>query len=447
MAGPAPVAANPANPFDAAPMSRTQIFAVALTVLLSALDGFDVLSVTFAAPAISRDWGIGKAELGVILSSGLAGMALGSFFLAPLADVFGRKPLTLVCLVLMSVGMLLSSISDTTVQLAATRVVTGIGIGACVAIINPLAAEFANLRRRPLAVALMALGYPAGGLIGGLLAGVLLTAYGWQAIFFAGFVGTAAMIPIIAFFLPESLAHLLTGRGRNDLTRANVLLRRCGLPPLAGLPPQQDHARKGYAVVFAAGQRLATARLAMINLLYGMAAFYVLSWLPQLIADAGHTPSTASFVSALSSVAGIVGGVLLGLAAPRLGLLRLTATMMAGLGVGMTWLGFAPDSIGVLTLAATLCGYCLYSGVAGFYATLAAEFPPEARASGIGFVIGVGRVSSAIGPLIAGLLFAQGLSKGTVSTMFGALAILAAVVLLFGPRGSAGDRAGALSAK
>lgn len=433
MAHEIPAESNGGNPFDAAEMSRTQIIAVALTVLLSAMDGFDVLSVTFAAPAISLDWGIGKAELGVILSSGLAGMALGSFFLAPLADVFGRKPLTLVCLVMMSVGMLLSSFAATTVQLAATRLLTGVGIGACVAIINPLAAEFANLRRRPLAVALMALGYPAGGLVGGLLAAALLKAYGWHAVFFAGFIATTAMIPIIALFLPESLAHLLTGRRHDSLGKANVLLQRCGHAPLKELPPRQPQTRKGYAAVFAVGQRIPTARLAMINLFYGMAAFYVLSWLPQLIADAGYSPSTASFISALSSVAGIVGGVLLGLAAPRWGLVRLTAAMMFGLGVGMTGLGFAPASIGLLTLAATVCGYCLYSGVAGFYATLASEFPPEARASGVGFVIGVGRVSSAIGPLAAGFLFAQGFGKGTVSAMFGALAILAALILVLVP--------------
>ena len=77
--------------FDAAPMGRAQIAAVAATVALSALDGYDVLSVTFAAPAIALGWGIGKAALGVLLSAGLAGMAVGSLMLAPIADVVGRR--------------------------------------------------------------------------------------------------------------------------------------------------------------------------------------------------------------------------------------------------------------------------------------------------------------------------------------------------------------------
>lgn len=82
----------------------------------------DVLSVTFAAPATSRGWGIGKVEIGVVLSSGLAGMALGSFLIAPLTDRFGRKPLTLVSLVLMAAELALSSREPDVSVLAATRV-------------------------------------------------------------------------------------------------------------------------------------------------------------------------------------------------------------------------------------------------------------------------------------------------------------------------------------
>ena len=72
------------------PMHWRQILAVVLSVALNALDGFDVLAVTFAAPGIAKDWGIGPAQLGAALSSGLAGMALGSLLLAPFGDRFGR---------------------------------------------------------------------------------------------------------------------------------------------------------------------------------------------------------------------------------------------------------------------------------------------------------------------------------------------------------------------
>ncbi len=51
-----------------APMSRAQIVVVVLTIALNALDGFDVLSISFASPGIAAEWGIDRAALGVVLS-------------------------------------------------------------------------------------------------------------------------------------------------------------------------------------------------------------------------------------------------------------------------------------------------------------------------------------------------------------------------------------------
>jgi MFS family permease len=119
---------------DAAPMSRAQISAVAMTVILSALDGYDVLSVTFAAPAIALDWAIGKAALGIVLSSGLAGMAAGSLLLAPLADIHGRRKLVLASLARRIRGRFCRFGSDDSTRLAVparARVVSAFASFAC----------------------------------------------------------------------------------------------------------------------------------------------------------------------------------------------------------------------------------------------------------------------------------------------------------------------------
>lgn len=417
--------------FEHAPMSRTQIGAVALTVALSALDGYDVLSVTFAAPAITADWGIGKAALGVVLSSGLAGMALGSFLLAPVADTLGRRRLILISLSLMAIGMLLCATANTLGALAAWRVVTGIGIGACVAVINPIAAEFANARRRPLALAMMAMGYPVGGVVGGLLAALLLRVYGWEAVFVAGAVAALALIPVVALALPEPLAFLLRRRGPDTLDQVNALLRRCGHAPVAALPEQPEAPQRGYRRLFLSGQRAVTIRLALVNMFYAAATYYVLSWLPQMVADAGFAPSTASLVSATASIAGVAGGLLLGWAASRWGLRRMTIAAMAGLAIMIVIFGYAPPRLNLLLPIAGALGFVMFAGVAGAYATLATGFPAEARASGTGFAIGAGRISSAIGPLAAGAMFAAGLGRGEVSAAFGVCALAAALILFF----------------
>jgi hypothetical protein len=49
-------------------MSTLQIVAVAITIGLNALDGFDVLSIAFASPGIAAEWHVSLKNLGFILS-------------------------------------------------------------------------------------------------------------------------------------------------------------------------------------------------------------------------------------------------------------------------------------------------------------------------------------------------------------------------------------------
>src|SRR5687768_16480924 len=182
---------SPAALLANAPMSVQQWLVIGLCVLLNALDGFDVLAVAFAAPGISADWTITSTTLGAIISAGLAGMVLGSVFVAPLADQIGRRPTVILCLLLMTAGMLWTAVAATIPILCASRVLTGLGVGGMLAAINAVAAEFSNERRRDFAVSLMTVGYPLGGLIGGAIAALLLETSGWRAIFTAGGLATA----------------------------------------------------------------------------------------------------------------------------------------------------------------------------------------------------------------------------------------------------------------
>lgn len=415
---------------DDSPMSRVQVAAIAVTVVLSALDGYDVLSVTFAAPSLSHAWHLGKAAVGVMLSSGLVGMAAGSLGLAPLADRFGRRPIVLMALALMIVGGLWSALSHSVGEIAASRVLTGLGIGVVVAVITPLSAEFSNLKWRQICVAAMAVGYPIGGVVGGLAAAALLPAYGWTSVFFVKSAVALLMTPAVLVFLPESPAFLLA-RGRPDaLAKINALLSRCGHAAVSALPVPPAPGSSGYRALFARGMAATTLRLTLANGLYVMTVYYVLSWLPQLVADAGFKASTASLVSALANLVGAGGGLLLGVAARRFGLPRLVVGALLGLGLSTALFGFTPPSLPLLFAAAAVCGFFLVAGITGLYATVAATFTPQSRASGSGFVIGIGRATSATAPYIAGWMFAGGLSRAQVSLTFAGCALLAGGVLM-----------------
>src|SRR5579862_264118 len=99
------MATNPRTIIDEGAMGIWQWAVVIVTVGLNAMDGFDVLSISFAAPGIAKDWGVDKATLGWVLSTELLGMAIGSVVLGGVADKIGRRPMILGCLVAMAIGM------------------------------------------------------------------------------------------------------------------------------------------------------------------------------------------------------------------------------------------------------------------------------------------------------------------------------------------------------
>ncbi|MBW8841054.1 MAG: MFS transporter, partial [Sphingomonadales bacterium] len=217
-------------------MGALQIAAVAITVGLNALDGFDVLSISFAAPGIATEWGIDRAALGVVLSMELIGMAVGSMLLGGVADRIGRRRTILGCLVAMATGMFMVTTAHDIVTLSVWRVITGLGIGGMLAAINAVAAEFANRRRRNVSLAIMVIGYPIGAVLGGSIAAQLLKGSDWRAVFEFGAIVTACFVPLVWFLVPEPVQFLISRRPPGALDRVNATLARMGHAPVEALP-------------------------------------------------------------------------------------------------------------------------------------------------------------------------------------------------------------------
>jgi len=421
---------DPRASMRAAPMSALQKAAVAVTFLLAALDGFDVLAVTLAAPGISREWSIDHSVLGMIFAAGFTGMAGGALFLAPVADIFGRRPLILTCLALMGAGMLAGGLSSSIILLMASRVVAGVGIGAMLSLINPLATEFASDRHRDLSVSLMAIGYPVGGVIGAGAASLILVHFDWRSVFYLGAILAVAAAPLVWVWLPEPLSFLIERPRHDALSRVNALMTRCGLPTTATLPaPAERHGRLPISALFETSRVATTVRVTFINLLFVVPAQYVLSWLPQLVADLGFSAAEAATVSLTANLAGIAGGIGLGWLAGILGLQRVGLCVFVLFAVICTGFSYVPADLGLLRWMAILLGASLFAGMCALHAIVSRSFPDHLRASGAGLVLGIGRAGSALSPLVVGSLFAAGVGREAMSLPMSVCAIAAAMLL------------------
>jgi len=422
---------DPRDIIARSPMSRLQIVAVILCILLNALDGFDVLAISFASPGIASDWGIDRAALGFVLSMELIGMAVGSVLIGNLADRFGRRPIILGCLVVMASGMYLAALAEGVVTLSIMRLFTGVGIGGMLAAINAMVAEFSNVRRRHLAVALMAGGYPVGAIIGGSIASMLLAHFDWRAVFLFGAVVTAIFLPLVWMWLPESVDFLTQKRSAGALDKINGILKRMGHATVDRIPDiQPQETRGGIRELFSPGLIRITLLLIVAYFTHIMTFYYILKWIPKIVVDMGFVASSAGGVLVWANVGGAMGSLVLSLLTQRFDVNRLVIGALVMAFVMVTVFGYAPADLQQLAMFSALAGFFTNSAVVGMYAIFARSFPTRVRAGGTGLVIGLGRGGAALGPIVAGFLFASGQSLPMVSLLMAMGSLVAAAALL-----------------
>src|SRR5271170_6835819 len=429
------------------PMSTIQIAVVAITIGLNALDGFDVLAISFASPGIARAWGIDRAALGFVLSMELIGMGLGSIFLGGVADKIGRRRTLLGCLAVMTLGMCLATRAKGVYDLSVWRVLTGLGIGGMLAAINAVAAEFSNARRRSLSVSLMAIGYPIGAVVGGSIAAMLLKKGDWRVVFEFGAAATAAFIPLVFWFVPESVSWLCRRQTTGALAGVNRSLSRMGHPPVAALPLVSAEARRRSVLdIFSPRLARVTILVTLAYFLHITTFYFILKWVPKIVVDMGFTPSSAAGVLVWANVGGATGGAVLGLLSLRFNLKHLTVFVLVVSTVMVAVFGRGQTNLAQLSLVCAITGFFTNAGVVGLYGIFAQVFPTHVRATGTGFAVGTGRAGSWLAPIIAGFLFRAGYGLDIVAIAMGIGSLMAAVALWFLPFKRAVDEADAVEA-
>lgn len=418
---------------DDEPMGRFQYLAIGICIVLNMIDGFDVLVMAFTAASVSAEWNLSGAQVGLLLSAGLFGMAAGSLFIAPWADRFGRRPLILLCLALSGAGMLLSALSQTPLQLALLRGLTGLGIGGILASSNVIASEYASKRWRGLAVSLQSTGYALGATLGGLLAVWLLGHWGWRSVFLFGGIVTVSVIPLVLLWLPESLDFLLARRPANALARINRLATRLGHPALAQLPDQQlrdKHMPNGFRQLLTPAMRRTTLVIWLLFFLVMFGFYFVMSWTPKLLVAAGLSAQQGITGGVLLSVGGILGAALIGGLSSRWPLTRVLSIFM--LVTAALLMLFVANGATVATALALglLIGLFSNGCVAGLYALSPVVYDASVRATGVGWGIGIGRIGAILSPTVAGVLLDGGWQPLHLYGVFASVFVIAAGCLL-----------------
>jgi MFS transporter, AAHS family, 4-hydroxybenzoate transporter len=440
----APREVNVTDLVDGGRLGRFQLGIFAVVGACLVMDGFDVQAMGFVAPALIREWNIASAEMGPVFGAGLLGLFLGSLALGMVADRVGRRPVLLGATLAFSAFTILTALARSMPELLAARFLAGLGLGAVMPNATALVGEYTPRRGRIATMMIVTNAFLVGAVLGGFLAAWILPAHGWRAVFWAGGILPLAVLLPMFLWLPESLQFLVV-RGRSP-DRIARWLRRIDGAAVGGDVRYvvREERRRGFPLpqLFRNGRAAGTLALWTVNFLNVLNVYFVASWLPTVVRDAGHSTSTAVLVGVAAQAGGLVGTVVLGLTLQRIGFTPVLAACFATAAACLVAIGRPGLPLPALFAVSFLAGWGLFGGQPGLNALAATYYPTDLRSTGIGAGLGIGRFGAILGPVIAGELMLRRWSSEDLFQAAALPAVLSAAVIL-GTRGFLDPRRGA----
>lgn len=417
---------------DQHPFSPYQWLVFALCFVVVLLDGFDTAAIGYIAPSLIKDWGVARPALAPVLSAALFGLAAGALAAGPLADRFGRKAVLLVSVSVFAVACLGSAFAGDLTQLTALRFVTGLGLGAAMPNAVTLVSEYCPAPRRSMLTNLMFCGFPLGAALGGFLAAWMIPHFGWRSVLVLG--GVTPLLLLLALTrLPESVRFMVT-KG-HAVERIRATLMRISTDAAAASrfvlnePGPVTRAHSGAGVVLSPPYIVGTLMLWLAYFM-GLVIFYALiNWMPILFKDAGLAPEQATLISALFPLGG-VGAVLLGWLMDRFDADRLIAIGYALTAIAVYAIGQAVGQVGALVAVVFVAGTLMNTAQSSMPSLAAAYYPTKGRATGVAWMLGIGRFGGIAGSFLVAELARRQLGIESIFMLVALPGAVAAMALI-----------------
>jgi len=415
-------------------MSGYQWLLLILCFLIVATDGMDVAIMGFLAPAITKEWGISRAAFGVVMSAAPIGLAVGALLVGPLSDRYGRKKLLMTAVAWFGACSLACAFAQDVVTLSALRFLTGLGLGAAMPNATTLLSEYVPERSRSTLLAIMFTGFNLGSGLVGFLAAALLPDYGWRTVLMAGGAIPLLCLPFYLWLVPESARFMVVRHYPADRI-ARTLARVCGGHFAAGqtFSVSEPPVKGGQPAKVLLSETYRKTTLSLWGTYFmGLLVIYLLSgWLPTLIKDAGLPIEKAASVTALFQLGGTVGALVVGFLMDRWSPSRAIACAYIAGAVFILLLASGSVQSGMFAAYVLLAGFCMSGAQTGLNAFAPSCYPTVVRATGVSWMLGVGRFGSILGSFAGGVLLSMGWGFGAVIAILAVPATLAALIIVF----------------
>jgi AAHS family 3-hydroxyphenylpropionic acid transporter len=333
--------------------------------------------------------------LGWFFSSSTFGLMLGAALGGRLSDHFGRKRVLIVSVAIFGLMSVFTGFAPHVAALLIARFLTGVGIGGALPNLVALVSENTPPARRHTSVGLLYAGLPSGGALVSLVAALGKTA-GWPVVFYVGGIAPLVAIPLLVYVLPES--------------------RQLQAAIQMHLTDQPGH--RGFLFALFGEHRAARTLLLWFSFFLALLTMYLLlNWLPTLLVSRGMSKSDASLVQLSFNLLGALGSIATGLLMDRVSLGKVVSAAFLSAAVCLLLLANVTPELVAAVAVGGLVGITMSATQALLYALAPVLYHTEIRGTGVGSAVAVGRLGSAVGPLLAGALLGAGRTPQEVLRM------------------------------
>jgi MFS transporter, AAHS family, benzoate transport protein len=388
-----------------------------------ALEGFDLVVLGVVLPALLQEpgWGLTPNTASLVSVVGLVGVMLGAMAVGAISDIIGRRQTVVWTVIIFSVLTLACAFAPNPFIFGLLRFLAGLGLGGVLPTAIAMVNEFARTGRGGTATTTLMTGYHVGAVATALLRILLIPRYGWESMFIIGALPALVLVPLLLKYLPESNAFLRARAGLDSPARGAA-----------------KRSKNPVGILFQHGLARSTIAFWITSFMGLLLVYGLNTWLPQIMRSAGYELGAALALLLVLNVGAVIGLLIAGKVADRIGNRRSTIAWFAGAALFLALLSIKLPGIGVY-VSVLLAGMFVFSAQVLVYAYISHLYPAVVRATAVGAASGFGRLGAISGPLIGGWLLTVGLAYPWGFYIFAVVAALGALSIMLVNRDPAPD--------
>ena len=393
-----------------------------------AMDGLDVLILSFAMAAIVSEFGLTLGEGGLIATYTLIGTVLGGYLFGIFADYFGRVHTFSLTIIIFSIFTGACAFADNVTHLNILRFLAGLGLGGEYGIGMTLVSETWPAAKRARATAGVAMGWQAGAVLAAILAAVVLPDYGWRGLFLVG------VIPaLLAAWARHGIKEPPMWVKRKEMKKELAARKERGETLTAEEEEQLEEAKKfPLAHLFASPSKtVTTLSLTVMTSVQNFGYYGIMVWLPMiLLKEHGLTTKSMSGWMIVTVIGMIAGIYVFGYLCDRLGR-KIPYLIFYICAAAMVYIYVNLGTPVALLFGGAFLGFFCNGMMAGYGTLLSENYTTDARSTAQNIIFNTGRAVGGFAPAIIGAL-AQSHGFSAAFALLSCVYVAAAVnVLLF----------------